>query len=173
VGTGSVGLARRADGSYRSVGGWGFPSGDEGSGAWLGLHAANLAQQRCDGRLIDSPLADAVLQACGGTPEALLEWCCQAGQAEFASLAPQVFACAGQDPLAAALLTQALHCMEQMLQALDPATELPLALMGSIAQLLAPRLVPATQARVVPPRGDAMDGALSLLSRKDAPPTPT
>ncbi len=164
VGTGSVGLARLADGRCRSVGGWGFPSGDEGSGAWLGLHAANLAQQLCDGRLPPAALAEAVLQHCGQQREALLEWCCQAGQAEFASLAPLVFACAEHDPLAEALLARAVHCMEQLLLALDPAAALPLALLGSVGQRLAPRLPAPLRARLVRPRGDAMDGALSLFS---------
>ena len=45
LGTGSVGYALLADGTHREVGGWGFPSGDEGSGAWIGLGAANYVQQ--------------------------------------------------------------------------------------------------------------------------------
>lgn len=50
LGTGSVGGALLTNGRKLSVGGWGFPSGDEGSGAWLGLRAAQLAQQALDGR---------------------------------------------------------------------------------------------------------------------------
>ena len=39
AGTGSIAEALRVDGSRCTVGGWGFPAGDEGSGAWLGLQA--------------------------------------------------------------------------------------------------------------------------------------
>jgi glucosamine kinase len=41
VGTGTIGVALNADGQQRVVGGWGFPSGDEGSGAWIGLSGIN------------------------------------------------------------------------------------------------------------------------------------
>src|SRR6185503_621643 len=50
VGTGAVGEALHADGRRISVSGWGFPVGDEGSGAWLGLRAMREAQRALDGR---------------------------------------------------------------------------------------------------------------------------
>jgi len=40
VGTGSVGMVLKKNGERENVSGWGFPSGDEASGAWLGLRAA-------------------------------------------------------------------------------------------------------------------------------------
>jgi len=49
AGTGSIGEALHADGRRIEVGGWGFPAGDEGSGAWLGLRAMRHAQQAADG----------------------------------------------------------------------------------------------------------------------------
>ena len=41
VGTGSIGLAWWADGRRQQVGGWGFPSSDEGSGAGWGCRPCN------------------------------------------------------------------------------------------------------------------------------------
>ena len=164
VGTGSVGLARWADGHTRTVGGWGFPSGDDGSGALLGLQAMNHSQQVQDGIEPGGPLAQAVLQATGGNAQAMLQWCCEAGQTRFASLAPLVFAHAAHDPAAAALLAQAQACIERMAAALDPEHSLPLALLGSIGRLLAPGLSTALQSRLVAPLGDAMDGALQLCT---------
>ena len=169
VGTGSVGLARLADGQIRSVGGWGFPSGDDGSGALLGLRAMNWTQQVQDGIRANGPMAQAVLQATGGQRTAMLEWCCAAGQNRFASLAPLVFDCAGHDPAAAALLMEAVQCVERMALALDPTQALPLALMGGIGRLLTSRLPPDLQMRLVPPLGDAMDGALLLFSLSENP----
>ena len=45
LGTGSVGEIKLADGRHVEVGGWGFPAGDEASGAWMGLRAINHVQQ--------------------------------------------------------------------------------------------------------------------------------
>lgn len=172
VGTGSVGLARLADGRVRSVGGWGFPSGDDGSGALLGLRAMNWTQQVLDGMQPGGALADAVFKACGGNRAALLEWCCAAGQNRFASLAPLVFDCAGRDPAADALLADAVQCVQRMALALDPGQALPLALLGGVGRRLLPRLDAALQARLVPPQGDAMDGALLLFTLPENPHAP-
>lgn len=162
IGTGSVGLARHADGRRVGVGGWGFPSGDDGSGAVLGLRALNLAQRALDGLLPAGPLAQAVIAATGGTPQAVLEWSCSAGQQRFATLAPLVLDCASHDPQAAALLDYAVQTMEDMALALDPEQVLPLALLGSLGKRLAPHLSAQTQQRVVPAQGNAIDGALAL-----------
>ena len=73
AGTGSIGVAFQSDGSFRQVGGWGFPSGDDGSGAYLGLRAANIAQRFADGRFLYSALAMQVRKQVGTTDTALLE----------------------------------------------------------------------------------------------------
>ena len=162
VGTGSVGLALHASGRRVGVGGWGFPSGDDGSGAVLGLRALNLAQRVLDGRLSAGPLADAVIAATGSTPQAVLEWSCSAGQQRFATLVPLILDCFERDPLASALIEYALQSMEDMAQALDPDQALPLAILGSLGKRLAPMLSADTLRRVVPAQGDAIDGALAL-----------
>lgn len=162
MGTGAVGLALDHDGQQRSSGGWGFPCGDEGSGAYLGLHAVRLTQQALDGRAPLGPLACAVRDATGGSAEHLLDWCCQAGQFAYASLAPTVFAHAAHDPGAAALLHDAAQHLEALVQAVDPRHTLPLVVAGSVGQRLVPQLCARTAARLVCPQGDAMDGALAL-----------
>jgi glucosamine kinase len=163
AGTGSIAHALHPDGQRNTAGGWGFPSGDEGSGAYLGLRAVNLTQQALDGRCQPSALTHAVLRATGGTPAALLAWCCTAAQFEFAALAPVVFDCEATDPRAAQLLQDAVQAIDQLVIALDPQGTLPLAVRGTIAQRLQPRLCPAVLRRVVQSAGDAMDGALLLF----------
>ncbi len=163
AGTGSVGEVLRRDGSRMQVGGWGFPVGDEGSGAWLGLRAMALAQQALDQRSAPGPLADAVQAACGTHREVLLGWCASAGQCEYAQLARLVFECAHTDPVAHDLLVQAAAALDAMALALDPGGTLPLAVCGSVGQLLQPRLERATMARCVKPRFDAPHGALILV----------
>ncbi len=162
VGTGAVGLALLPDGQRRSSGGWGFPSGDEGSGADLGLQAIKLTQRALDGRALPGPLSRAVLQATGGTPEALLAWCGKAGQFDYASLTPLIFSYQACDSSAARLLERALHHLEALARAVDPGHTLPLVVAGSIGQRLLPGLSALVGARLVPPQGDAMEGALTL-----------
>src|SRR6185312_4859288 len=48
AGTGSVGEALHRDGVRVAAGGWGFPVGDEGSGAWLGMHAMRETHRAID-----------------------------------------------------------------------------------------------------------------------------
>ncbi|BDT68390.1 glucosamine kinase GspK [Comamonadaceae bacterium OS-1] len=164
AGTGTVAQARHADGRRMAAGGWGFPSGDEGGGAVLGLQAVHLAQQAIDGRRALSPLTTAVLQAIGPQAESLLAWCCTANQAAFATLAPLVFDCEAHDPAAAQLLADAVQALEALVAAVDPQGQLPLVVWGSVGQRLAPRFATAVQARLVPPRTDALQGALQLLA---------
>lgn len=162
MGTGSIGLAKLADGGQRTVGGWGFPCGDEGSGSDLGLRAMALTQWAVDGRALHSPLTRDVYATVGNTPEALLAWCGRARQYEYASLAPLVFQHEDHDLQAKDLLLHAVHSLEQMALTLDPHRLLPLVLAGSIAQRLAPRVSPPLAACIVPAQGDALDGGLAL-----------
>lgn len=162
MGTGAIGLALHANGQRSTAGGWGFPCGDEGSGADLGLLAVNLTQRAVDGRHAHTPLTRDVYATLGGTPQSLLAWCGAARQFEYATLAPKVFAHAEHDTDAAQLLARAAQSLEALATALDPLHTLPLAVAGSIAQRLLPRLPPAMVRRVVPAQGDAMDGALTL-----------
>ena len=162
MGTGAIGLALRADGQTRTTGGWGFPSGDEGSGADLGLHAVNLTQRAVDGRMEHSLLTRAVLAQQGGTPERLLAWCGAATQFDYATLAPLVFELEPHDVHAAALVERARGSLESLLQALDPGHTLPLVVAGGIGQRLVPRLSTLHASVLVAPQGDAMDGALAL-----------
>lgn len=163
AGTGTVGESLGHHGERLVVGGWGFPIGDEGSGAWLGFQAMRIAEQACDGRAPAGALAQAVWRHVGGGRDALLAWCEGAGQYAYAQLAPLVFAAEADDPQAAALLADAVAALEGVARALDPAGDLPLAVTGGIGQRLVGRFDPALAARCVAPAGDAADGALRLL----------
>jgi glucosamine kinase len=165
AGTGSIGLVQTRDGVQRRVGGWGFPAGDEGSGAWLGQRAMQVAQGALDGRAAVGPLARGVWRLAGADAESLLRWCEGAGQQAYAQLAPAVFDAARDgDPAAVALLDAAAAELARHIDALssdDPA--LPVVLAGSIGERLQDRLPPPQRARCVAPLGDSADGALALL----------
>lgn len=163
AGTGTVGEALRRDGSRVMSSGWGYITGDEGSGAWLGLQAMRHAQQALDGRAQAGHLAQAVWATAGTARPDMLAWCAAAGQHGFASLARLVFDHAASDTVAARLIDQAIAELERLALALDPAADLPLALAGSIALRLAPQFSASIQARLVAPQGDSADGALHLI----------
>lgn len=165
AGTGSVGAVRHADGSIRLAGGWGYPVGDEGGGAWLGLHAVRHAQAVLDGRRPADALSCAVLAQTGSTTAALQAWCAMAGQHAFASLAPQVFEAAAQgDSVATTLLQAAADELALLARALQPAgAGRPIVLTGSIGSRLRSRWPVDLQAGCVEPRGDSADGALHLI----------
>lgn len=164
-GTGVIGEALHVDGRRSTASGWGFPYGDEGSGAWLGQKALALAMQAIDGRVPASPLSDAVRTRCGQDRLALLGWSFSAGQAEFAGLAPLVFDHAACDPRANQLLNAAAAELDRVVLALDPAQGLPITILGSIGQRIADRMVSFGSHRHMPARGSSLDGAFFLFDR--------
>lgn len=85
AGTGSMAVARSADGTRLRCGGWGVPVGDEGSGFWIGREALSLATRMLDGRTAGSAFADALVAAMLGEARPgqalLLEWLSRMGHA--------------------------------------------------------------------------------------------
>jgi glucosamine kinase len=163
LGTGSVGLALWPDGQRREVGGWGFQTGDEASGAWLGMRAINHLEQVLDGRQLGGALAQALMQTCGSNRDELFGWVNRANQTRFAQLAPQVLLNANHDKTALQFLMEAGEQVERMVQALDPGQHLPLALSGGLSGGLRPYLPPDLRARALAPAFDSSWGALQLI----------
>jgi glucosamine kinase len=166
AGTGSIGEALLEDGTHRCVGGWGYPIGDEASGAWLGMQAMRRTQMALDGRVPATALVAAVRAVAGSTRDALLAWCERAGQHAYASLAPLVFETESADAWAADLLRAAARAIDDIALALDAGGALPLVVAGSIGERLKPRLGRAVRDRLVEPAGDALDGALHLIRER-------
>ena len=163
IGTGSVGEVLLADGSRIEVGGWGFPCGDEASGAWLGLQAANHVQRTFDGRRQPSDFSRAVVAASGGDRNGMFTWLASANQTTYAQLAPVVIKFAGQDDWARSFMIQAGKDIAEVAVALDPSGQLPIALCGGLATPMSDFLPENLRARVVKPHSDAAAGALQLI----------
>ena len=66
------------------------------------------------------------------------------------------------DPVAQALLNEAARALECLADVLDPESQLPVAVCGSVGQRLQRRLSNALQSRCVVPAHDASHGALML-----------
>ena len=165
IGTGSVGEAMLADGSKVEVGGWGFPAGDEASGAWMGLRALNHIEQVLDGRVEGGAFARELIDFCGGSRDAVQVWLGRANQTAYAGLARFVVAHGATDPVARAILEHAGREVASIAAALDRSRTLPLALCGGLGEALRAWLPADTLARCVPAQGDSAAGALRMIAR--------
>jgi len=169
LGTGSVAAAAdRDDGEFRTVSGYGFPSGDEASGAWLGVRVIVHAQHALDGRGPNDDLAQALLAHVGAHDrDELVVWLCEANQTAYASLARIVIAHRAH-PFAARLLGEAGVQIGKMIAALDPSGALPIALCGGLGAPLREYVPQIYQARLREPLSDSAHGGLQLAQRQAA-----
>jgi glucosamine kinase len=162
VGTGSIGWAVHGGRSTR-VGGWGFPVSDEGGGAWLGCEAVRRTLWAHDGRAARTPLLRGVSAELGTDPHAIVRWMGTAKPRDFARLAPLVVDhAASADPAAAEIMRLAAGHIETIAARLANHGAARLALMGGLAAAIAPWLGEEARARLVPPAGDALEGALQI-----------
>ena len=168
LGTGSVAAALDGNGECRIASGFGFPSGDEASGAWLGLRLIVHAQHALDGRAPLDALAQALLERVGAQDrDSLIVWLCAANQTAYASLAPIAFAHRAH-PFAARLLNEAGVEIGKMIAALDPSGTLPVALCGGLGAPLREYVPQRFQASLRTPAADSAHGALQLAQQEAA-----
>ncbi len=165
VGTGTIGFQVEA-GQESRVGGWGFPHGDEGGGARLGLEAVRHTLQWLDGRAPADPLLEAVQARFDGDLSRLVTWANDARATEFGQIAPLVIEHAGRGtPLALSLMREAAGELDRIGRALAAKSRrpLPCCLLGGLAQHVEPWLEPALRARLVPGQHDTVQGALIMV----------
>lgn len=166
LGTGSIAAVLDEAGECRIAGGYGFPSGDEASGAWLGLRAVGYAQQALDGRAPADAFAAALLEQVGAHDrDSLIVWLCEANQTAYARLAPIVLA-HRTHPFAVSLLAQAGEEIGKLIAALDPSGSLPAALCGGLAGPLTQWVPERYAMRLRAPLADSTRGALRLAQRE-------
>jgi glucosamine kinase len=141
IGTGVVGCRFDAQGRFALLGGWGFPVGDRGGGAWIGLRLVGGWLEHRDGivrRDGSSALWQHLESALGATRAAILAELRGAPPSRYAALAPLLLdAAATGDPFASAVLDEAAGHLAALARALGSDT---LALGGGLSAPLAPRL---------------------------------
>ncbi len=162
LGTGSVALVKRGEDSF-SIGGYGFPISDEGSGAALGLSAIRHALRSLDGRTRPSPLSQAITSQYDHAIPRVIAWMDEASPADYASFAPLVMDYAENgDEIAVSIVRDAAGHVERFIETIMARGAQRCVLMGG----LSPRLKPWLRARIVAQlteaKGDAVDGALIL-----------
>jgi glucosamine kinase len=168
IGTGTVAF-QIAGGKEARAGGWGFPHGDEGSGAWLGMEAVRLALRWLDGRRKPSPLLESVYAHFDHDLMRLVVWANQANATQFAQIAPIVIDhVKRQTPLAVALIQQAAREIDRLGTALSAQSvnkALPCSLLGGLAQFVEPWLGESLRSRLTPCDSDAASGALLMIRK--------
>ncbi|MFF6783211.1 BadF/BadG/BcrA/BcrD ATPase family protein [Streptomyces sp. NPDC012510] len=174
AGTGLIAIGTDLE-RWRRADGWGHLLGDCGSGAWIGRAGLEAALRAYDGRTGGSAGLLARAEELFGSPDGLPGRLYPRSDrpAVLASFAPEVAACAGDDPVAADVLRAAARHMADAAAAVCPASGEPqVALTGGLFKLGAPLLVPLTaelterlpQARQVPAEGDPLVGAVRIAA---------
>lgn len=166
VGTGVAVHRLHPDGRVSSCSGWGFPAGDEGSGAWIGQRAIAWHLRHLDGRDGRESLLGPVLAGRVGSQAGEIQaWLLGAPSTRYASLAPLVIdAAAGGDAVAGGILDAAAAEISCGIDALDrPEPAARVALTGGLGPVLAERLPPGLRRRLVAPEGGALDGLILIL----------
>lgn len=165
VGTGTIAWASVGGAEHR-IGGWGYPLSDEGSGAWIGGEALRRALWAHDGRVPATPLLDAVLARFDRDAHAVVAFMTGAKPRDFGALAPLVVehAAAG-DAAGLEIMGAAGAHVDALGLRLSTLGAGRIALAGGLSGPIRPYLPRETLARLVEPRGDALDGAVDLARR--------
>jgi glucosamine kinase len=162
LGTGSVALLS-VSGVTRTIGGYGFPISDEGSGAALGLSAMRHALRALDGRTVKTPLSAAITERFDHDPVRAIAWMDEALPRDYAAFAPLVMDYAeANDAIARSIVENAAGHIERFIETIFEAGAPRCALSGGLAPRMRPWLRERTLRLLSEPRGDALDGALRL-----------
>jgi glucosamine kinase len=168
VGTGSIGFARVGEEVY-TIGGYGFPVSDEGSGADLGLSAIRRSLWARDGRTPQSAMTQEVLEYFHGSAREIVDWTDHATPTDYSAFAPMVMdhAVAG-DPVAEEIVQAAALRLDRLIRVLLDKGAPSCCLMGGVAARMRDWLAASIRERLTDPLGDALDGAILLARTKAA-----
>jgi glucosamine kinase len=165
LGTGSIAIVQ-LDGRAFTMGGYGFPISDEGSGAAIGLSAIRHALRALDGRTTFTSVSAAVAEQVGPGIEAVIAWMDKAGPADYGALAPIVLQHAEDgDEIAVSIVREAARHVEQFVATMLARGAPAVALAGGLSARLRPWLTERIAARLSPAKGTPLDGAMLMARR--------
>ncbi len=168
LGTGSVAYIKMGDAAI-TIGGYGFPISDEGSGAALGLSAMRHALRALDGRTKPTPLSTAVTANFDHDTGRAIHWMDKATPKDYAAFAPVVMDYAEKnDAIARLIVEDAVRHVERFIETIFDKGASRCALAGGLSRRLQPWLRERTAARLTEAKGDPLDGAL-ILARSACP----
>jgi len=165
IGTGSVATKFSTTGEISIYGGWGFPIGDEGGGAWLGQQAVrSLISAIETGH--HSAITKQLSKTIGHTRPMVLQWLKTANASTFAQFAPDVLNAAQQGcEYSKNILLQANQHIDKLITKCCKNNELDIAFLGSLGAYYQSHIQPQWRSRVIQTKGSALDGA-TLLARQ-------
>jgi len=165
AGTGSCGYVGVA-GRECVLGGHGFPLGDKGSGAWMGLEAVKAALLASDGLGPESQLEPMLAKELGAQGLMLVERLSGAKSSDYARLAPLVLAAAeAGDAVARGIVQEGADYISALAQKLLAYHPSRLSMIGGLAEPLLPWLHSQVAGQLSAPLGPPEAGAL-LYARK-------
>lgn len=169
LGTGSVAYIKTGNLAL-TIGGYGFPISDEGSGAALGLSAMRHALRALDGRTKPTPLSAAVTAKFEHDTGRAIKWMDEATPADYAAFAPMIMDYAEKnDEIARSIVEDAVRHVERFIETIFEKGAAKCALAGGLSWRLRPWLRERTAARLTDAKGDSLDGALILARSEYAP----
>jgi glucosamine kinase len=160
AGTGTAAMAL-VGGKQTVIGGRGFVLGDDGSAAHIGHAALRRALLAHDGIAPATPLTERLMAKFDNDPVVLLEWATTARVADYGALAPEVLA-AAEDPVGRGIAMEAGAAIAALGLAVRRLGAARIALVGGLAEAIAPFLPAGHEALFSPPLYDATDGAILL-----------
>lgn len=161
LGTGSVAMLLDEQGNETMIGGWGLLVGDEGGGARLGVNAINAMLWELDTR--GEPVSELGKWLCsqlGDNRSSILCWLRHATATQFAGLAPGIIERLEHCQQAKALFDTHMQSVERLIN--TTGAHLPVVLTGGLARISAQHLSEPLRARIIPARGNSLDGACIL-----------
>jgi glucosamine kinase len=150
AGTGSCGY-RNINGKTHIYGGHGFPFGDKGSGAWIGLEAVKAALLASDGLGPATKLEQEICEHLNRDLLGSIETLAGATSGSYAQLAPLVFTSADAgDELSIAILREGADYLGSIATILNESAPPRLSMIGGIGKLITPWLPPKLNAQLKP-----------------------
>jgi glucosamine kinase len=165
LGTGSMALIKLGENSF-SIGGYGFPISDEGSGAALGLSAIRHALRALDGRTRPTPLSREVTKQFDDVTARVVAWMDGATPADYAKFAPLVMDYAENgDEIAVSIVRDAALHVERFIETIFAKGAPRCVLIGGLSQRMKPWLRARIAAQIDESLGDSLEGALLLAGK--------
>jgi glucosamine kinase len=151
AGTGTCGFVHVGD-VEQMIGGHGFPAGDKGSGAWIGLEAVKYTLLALDQLEPSCVLSQSVMKSLNAEDAiSIVERLNHHRSRDYAKLAPLVFECAQkQDSAALAIIRDGAHYLSLVAKQLLGFNPPRFSMLGGLADLYRPWLAADVSAQLSP-----------------------
>lgn len=169
IGTGTIGYGIDGPNIIR-IGGWGFPQGDEGSGAWLGLEAVRATLHWIDGRIEGTPLLESIFDEFDNNVTQIISWTNHSKSTDFARFAPYVVQHSHlEDPWAIKLMKEGARNIDEVASTIlkkSQSPDLAISLFGGLAPHIEPWLSKDLRNHIKPRIHGATEGAVIMIKKK-------